>query len=96
MMKNKHSTRSLIAFLVTWSFLVLTLTGIVLYVVPEGRVAYWVHWSLAGMGKDQWAWVHMMFGGLFIVTGITHLYFNWKPFKAYFAVYIRPLLQLLP
>jgi hypothetical protein len=27
----------------------------------------------------------MMFGGVFIVTGFLHLYFNWKPFKKYFA-----------
>ncbi len=83
MIKNKQSLRSLIAFLVTWSFVVLTVTGIVLYIVPHGRVAYWVHWSLAGMGRDQWGWVHMMFGGVFIVTGVTHLVFNWKPFKKY-------------
>ena len=85
MVKNKQPVRSLTAFLVTWSFAVLTLTGLVLYVVPQGRVAYWVHWSLLGMEKEQWAWVHMMFGGVFIVTGILHLYFNWKPFKKYLA-----------
>lgn len=85
MIKNKQSLRSLIAFLVTWSFVVLTVTGIVLYIVPHGRVAYWVHWSLAGMGKDQWGWVHMMFGGVFIVTGVIHLVLNWKPFKKYLA-----------
>jgi hypothetical protein len=69
--------------LVTWSFLILTVTGIVLYVVPHGRVAYWVQWSLAGMEKDQWGWVHMMFGGVFILSGAAHLYFNWKPFTAF-------------
>ncbi|MCW8928943.1 MAG: DUF4405 domain-containing protein [Gammaproteobacteria bacterium] len=85
MRKNKQSLRALIAFLVTWAFIVLTITGIILYIVPQGRVAYWVHWSLAGMEKEQWGWVHMMFGGLFIITGFLHLYFNWKPFKKYFA-----------
>lgn len=93
MHKNKQSTRSLVAFLVTWSFLVLTVTGIVLYIVPHGRVAYWVHWSLAGMEKEQWGWVHMMFGGVFIITGILHLYYNWKPFKKYFAVRIKGHLE---
>lgn len=89
MRKNKQSARSLTAFLVTWSFIVLTVTGIVLYIVPHGRVAYWVHWSLAGMEKEQWGWIHMMFGGVFIVTGILHLYYNWKPFKKYFADRIK-------
>lgn len=85
MRKNKQTTRSLTAFLVTWAFIVLTVTGLVLYIVPQGRVAYWIHWSLAGMEKEQWGWVHMMFGGVFIITGFLHLYFNWKPFKKYFA-----------
>ena len=38
MRKNKQSARSLTAFLVTWAFVVLTVTGIVLYVVPQGRI----------------------------------------------------------
>ena len=94
MIKNKQSLRSLIAFLVTWAFVVLTVTGIVLYIVPQGRIAYWVHWSLAGLGKEQWGWVHMMFGAVFIVTGALHLYYNWKPFKKYLATRIKGKLNL--
>lgn len=89
MFTNKQSLRSFIAFLVTWSFAVLTITGIVLYIVPQGRVAYWVHWGLWGLEKDDWGHVHMMFGGVFILTGVLHLYFNWKPFKKYLAERIR-------
>jgi hypothetical protein len=85
MVRNKQSTRSLIAFLVTWSFLVLTVTGVILYIVPHGRIAFWTHWSLLGLEKEQWAGVHMMFGGIFIATGVLHLYYNWKPFKKYLA-----------
>ena len=44
MIKDKQSTRSLIAFLVTWSFLVLTVTGIILYIVPHPTDA-----SLSGL-----------------------------------------------
>ncbi len=94
MIKNKQSLRSLIAFLVTWAFVVLTVTGIILYIVPHGRIAYWTHWSLAGLGKEQWGWVHMMFGGIFIVTGALHLYYNWKPFKKYLAERISGKLNL--
>ncbi len=94
MQKNKQSTRSLIAFLVTWSFLVLTITGLVLYIVPQGRIAYWVHWSLLGLEKAQWGWVHIMFGGIFIATGILHLYFNWKPFKKYLAERVKGHLEI--
>jgi len=94
MLKNKQSSRSLIAFIVTWAFVILTITGLVLYVVPQGRVAYWTHWSLLGLGKEQWGDVHMMFGGIFIVTGIIHLYFNWKPFKKFLADRVKGKLQL--
>lgn len=94
MLKNKQSTRSLIAFIVTWAFAILTVTGLVLYVVPQGRVAYWTHWSLFGLGKEQWGDVHMMFGGIFIVAGIIHLYFNWKPFKKFLADRVKGQLQL--
>lgn len=94
MIKNKQSARSLTAFIVTWSFLIITITGLVLYIVPQGRIAYWVHWSLAGLEKEQWGWVHMMFGGVFIVAGVVHLYYNWKPFKKYFSERAKGHLQI--
>ncbi len=89
MIKNAHSTRAFIAFLVTWSFVILTVTGIVLYIVPHGRVGNWTFWTLGGLGKDGWADVHILFGAIFIVTGALHLYFNWKPFKKYLAERVR-------
>jgi hypothetical protein len=85
MRKNKQATRAFIAFLVTWSFVLLTVTGLVLYVVPHGRVVNWTFWSLAGLAKDGWADLHILFGVVFIVAGALHLYFNWKPFKGYLA-----------
>lgn len=94
MLKNKQSSRSLIAFIVTWAFAILTITGFVLYVVPQGRVAYWTHWSLLGLGKEQWGDVHMMFGGIFIIAGIIHLYYNWKPFRKFLADRVKGHLQL--
>lgn len=36
----------------------------------------------------------MMFGGVFIVTGFLHLYFNWKPFKKYFADRVKGHFEL--
>lgn len=89
MIKNAHSMRAFVAFLVTWSFVILTVTGIVLYIVPHGRVGNWTFWTLGGLGKDGWADVHILFGAVFIVTGALHLYFNWKPFKKYLAERVR-------
>jgi hypothetical protein len=94
MLKNKQPSRSFIAFLVTWAFVVLTVSGIVLYIVPQGRIAYWVQWSLLGLGKEAWGELHMLFGGVFIVTGFLHLYFNWKPFKNYLSARVAGHLKL--
>lgn len=94
MVRNKQSSRAFIAFLVTWSFLVLTITGLVLYIVPQGRIAFWTQWSMLGLGKEGCGDVHILFGAIFIVTGIVHLYFNWKPFRNYLAQRVKDHLQL--
>jgi len=88
--KNRHrgkalNRRALTAFIVTWAFAVAMVTGTVLYIVPQGRVAYWTDWALFGLGKETWGNVHIIFGAIFIVAGVWHLYFNWKPFKKYLA-----------
>lgn len=94
MREKKIQTRSLVALIVTWAFAIATITGLVLYVVPHGRVAYWVHWRLAGLSKDDWSGVHMAFGLVFIVAGVLHLYFNWKPLKNYLARRVTGHLRL--
>jgi len=59
------------------------LTGIVLFIVPQGRVAYWVDWRLWGLTKNQWGDLHVNLGILMIVVGLIHLYYNWKPVLNY-------------
>jgi hypothetical protein len=71
---------SLTAFL---SFIILLLTSIVLYVVPEGRVAYWSDWKWMGLSKSQWGDLHVNFGFLFVLAGVIHIYLNWKPIVLY-------------
>ncbi len=59
------------------------LTGMVLYIMPPGRVAYWTDWRLQGLDKDQWEAIHILFGLLMMFPAVWHLYFNWKPFRRY-------------
>lgn len=65
------------------SLIVLTLNSIVLYVVPEGRVAYWADWRFWGLTKGQWGDQHITVGVLFLVAGLLHIYLNWKPIVVY-------------
>jgi len=65
------------------SFLLLVLTSVVLYIVPHGRVAYWADWRLWGLSKTQWGDLHINLGFLFLLAGLLHLYYNWRPIVAY-------------
>lgn len=71
------------------SFLVMMVTGVVLYVVPPGRVAYWVDWAIFGLAKEEWGAVHIVSSLLFVAVGIIHLLYNWKPFVAYMVAKVR-------
>lgn len=83
MKKRKFHTRSLVAFLMATGFTVATVTGSVLYITPKGSIANWTGWALGGLDKGTWADVHIVTGAMFIVAGLLHLYFNWKPLKNY-------------
>jgi hypothetical protein len=69
----------------TWSFVVATVTGVVLYIVPEGRVANWTIWELWSLTKGGWTDLHVIFSIVFVAVGVAHLVYNWKPFKNYMA-----------
>lgn len=75
--------RGLVAFAVFGGFSVMTVTGLILFITPPGRIAYWTNWALFGLEKEGWTAVHIVFSLLFVLAGLTHLFFNWKPFKHY-------------
>ena len=58
------------------AFVLMLLTSIVLYIVPQGRVAYWANWQLWGLSKTQWTHLHINLGLLFLVALILHIYYN--------------------
>jgi len=65
------------------SLALLILNSIVLYVVPEGRVAYWADWRFLGLTKTEWGEQHVTIGFLFLLAGLLHLYYNWAAVKSY-------------
>lgn len=77
-------TRGLTSFFTLFGFLIMSITGLVLYIVPEGRVAYWITWEFAGLTKTDWGNIHILSSILFIAAGGFHIYFNWKPLINYF------------
>lgn len=77
---NIRKVTSLTALL---SFIFMLMTAIILYIVPQGRVAYWADWHLWGLTKTQWGAIHINLGLLFILSILLHIYYNWKPILAY-------------
>jgi len=75
------------------SFILLCFTGIVLYVQPHGRVAYWIKWDFLGLEKDQWGNIHIYSGLLFLITGGFHIYYNWNPLIKYLSGKIESALR---
>lgn len=65
------------------SFVCMVATSLVLYIVPQGRVAYWADWTLLGLDKTGWGDLHINMGLLFLVSLSLHIYYNWKAILAY-------------
>ena len=77
-----------------WSFILETISGIVLYFVPPGRVANWTNWKLWGLTKQGWGAVHTILGYVFLIFALLHIYFNWKPILSYIKQKIRGGLRM--
>jgi hypothetical protein len=94
MKKNKFNFRAFTALIVLWSFIVENVTGIVLYIVPPGRIAHWTNWKLWGFTKEQWAALHTIFGYIFLIFAAIHIYYNWKPIMNYIKKKVKAGLRM--
>jgi hypothetical protein len=83
---NIRKVTSLTVFV---SFLVLFLTSIVLYLVPQGRIAYWANWRFLGLSKENWSHIHINIGILFICFLVIHIYYNWKSIISYLKDHLK-------
>ena len=85
-MKQKFYWKSFVSFSLAWTFLIIFISGIVLYIAPPGRVSNWTNWTLLGFSKLTWQAIHTIFSYTFVVLSIFHLFsFNWKVFWFYLA-----------
>ncbi|NDY58997.1 DUF4405 domain-containing protein [Desulfovibrio sulfodismutans] len=83
--------RKTVSLLLTFSGVFVLLTSVVLYIEPEGRVAYWADWKLLGLDKPQWGDLHVTTGFLFLVALMLHVWLNWKPILSYMKNKAREL-----
>lgn len=77
------SFKKLTSFTLAFSFLIMTFTGIMLYIVPKGKVAYWANWKMFGLTKGDYGDLHITSMVIFIVFAFIHIFYNWKPIVSY-------------
>ena len=92
--KKTFSWRGWTTFVTTITFIVDTISGIILYISPPGRIANWTNWNVWGLSKEEWGAIHTIFGyAVLIIVGI-HLYYNWKMFWNFIWSKIRKAFNL--
>ena len=94
MKEKRFQMRGFISFLTLAGFLIMTLTGIVLYITPQGRIAYWTDWKFLGLTKVDWGNIHILSILLFLIAALFHIYYNWKTLTNYIFDKVRGGLKL--
>jgi len=76
--------RAMTSVFIAASFLLLLISGAVLFISPPGRVANWSGWRMIGLTKHDWSGVHTWFAAVFVLMVVFHLVFNFRPLMNYF------------
>jgi len=85
---NSFNSRQFVSVLLSFIFIALILSGIILFLVPSGRIAHADHWQIMGLSKDDWADVHLVFSLFFLIGIVFHVIYNFSCFLHYFKSHI--------
>lgn len=77
------SLRKVTSLTTLLSFILLIITSIILYITPQGKIAYWANWSCWGIDKKEWGALHTNLGFLFLIASVIHIALNWNCIMAY-------------
>lgn len=95
--REKFHSRSFVSFFLLFTFVVLAITGLILYITPQGRVARWNGWTMLGMSKDQLEGIHTISSFFFLAATLVHLFvYNLKAIIGYLRNVGRKLNMLRP
>lgn len=75
--------RKITSLTLGFSFLIMTYTGIMLFIAPQGKIAHWSNWELLGLSKTQYGDIHITSMFVMIIFGVLHIYYNWKAIVSY-------------
>ena len=77
------SWRALTSMCLSVVFVVMVVSGVILFLAPSTRVAREVNWQVWRLAKGDWQNLHLVFSVLFLVVAIVHTAFNWRPMLNY-------------
>lgn len=86
--------RGFISLLTALSFLIMTVSGVILFITPQGRIAYWLDWTFLGISKTQWGDMHITTSLLFALAGLWHTWLNWRALVSYFHDKVKKAVAL--
>jgi len=86
---TKFHGRSFTSLFSTFSFLLMTISGVVLYFAPPGRVSHWSQWKFWALTKEQWQALHTIFSLAFIIIAVFHIIYNWSVLIGYLKTKIQ-------
>ena len=93
-MSRKFNWRAFTSLYIILSFIIMAVSGLILFIAPPGRIANWTNLTILGLTKSQWQALHTVFTILFILAAAFHIYFNWRPLMAYLRTRVRETLQI--
>ena len=86
-MKNRFNWQSFISIGLLFAFILMMISGIILYVAPEGSLSRWIGWDVLSLTKKQWEQQHTIFSYLFVLFSLLHIFkINWGFLISYFSV----------
>ena len=75
--------RKIVSLVAFWTLVLLLISSVAVFIAPKGRIAEQTDWEILGLGRYEWNALHLNVGLLFLLSGILHLYYNWKRFFSY-------------
>jgi hypothetical protein len=80
--RTTFRVRRFVTAVLALSFFSAAVSGIVLFLRPEGSLARWTGWSVFGLDKRQWEAVHILVVLILLLVSVAHAWLNWRPLVA--------------
>lgn len=88
------NTRGFISLLIALSFIFAFISGVILYLSPQGRIAYWINWKFLWLTKTDWTNIHIIFCLIFVIAAFFHIYYNWNVLLNYIYSKAKKIMNL--